>query len=45
MPTKKSRKRAGITFKSTFYFHEISDPLPFLPAITLEYIGILQIFC
>ena len=25
--------------------HEISNPLPFLPAITLECVGILKIFC
>ena len=31
--------------KSLFYFHEISDPLPFLPAIILECVGILKIFC
>ena len=32
-------------FKALFYCHEISDPLPFLPAITLECVGILKIFC
>ena len=32
-------------YKAFFYFHEISDPLPFLPAITLKYVEILKIFC
>ena len=36
MPTKKSRKSAKITF----HCHEISDPLPVYPAISLEFKGI-----